>query len=95
MAGAGLTTARRSSASSNALTVTPRWRNQLLAEGKAYKCFSTQEEIQTFRDEARAAGKSTLFRSPWRDADPRTSHPDAPYVVRIKAPQEGEHRDQG
>ncbi|MEC7965769.1 MAG: glutamate--tRNA ligase [Pseudomonadota bacterium] len=62
--------------------------NQLLAEGKAYKCFATQEEIQTFRDEARAAGKSTHYRSPWREAA-ADSHPDAPYVVRIKAPQEG------
>ena len=63
--------------------------NQLLAEGKAYKCFSTQEEIAAFRDAARAEGKSTLFRSPWRDAD-AAAHPDAPFVVRIKAPQSGE-----
>ncbi|GAA6202240.1 glutamate--tRNA ligase [Aquicoccus sp. SU-CL01552] len=60
----------------------------LLAEGKAYKCFSTQEEIAAFREAARAEGKSTLFRSPWRDADPAT-HPDAPHVIRIKAPQAG------
>ncbi|MQQ07027.1 glutamate--tRNA ligase [Epibacterium sp. SM1979] len=63
--------------------------NQLLAEGKAYKCFATQEEIAAFRDQAKAEGKSTLYRSPWRDADPAT-HPDAPFVVRIKAPQDGE-----
>lgn len=61
---------------------------QLLAEGKAYKCFSTPEEIEAFREAARAEGKSTLFRSPWRDATP-ASHPDAPYAIRIKAPQEG------
>ena len=61
---------------------------QLLEQGKAYKCFSTQEEIQAFREAARAEGKSTLFRSPWRDADPAT-HPDAPYAIRIKAPQDG------
>ncbi|SFT84112.1 glutamate--tRNA ligase [Sedimentitalea nanhaiensis] len=61
---------------------------RLLAEGKAYKCFSTQEEIAAFRDAARAEGKSTLFRSPWREAD-SASHTDAPYVVRIKAPQDG------
>ncbi|WP_158964006.1 glutamate--tRNA ligase [Chachezhania sediminis] len=60
----------------------------LLAQGKAYKCFSTQDEIAAFRETAKAEGKSTLFRSPWRDADPST-HPDAPYVVRIKAPQNG------
>ncbi len=62
---------------------------QLLAEGKAYKCFSTQEEIAAFREAARAEGRSTLFRSPWRDADP-AGHPDAPHVIRIKAPLEGE-----
>ncbi|MCL4136475.1 UNVERIFIED_CONTAM: hypothetical protein GTU68_045817 [Idotea baltica] len=62
--------------------------HQLLAEGKAYKCFATQDEIAAFRDAARAEGKSTLFVSPWRDADPAT-HPDAPYVIRIKAPQDG------
>jgi glutamyl-tRNA synthetase len=60
----------------------------LLSEGKAYKCFSTQEEIQEFRDTARAEGRSTLFQSPWRDADADT-HPDAPYVVRIKSPETG------
>lgn len=62
--------------------------HQLLADGKAYKCFSTQEEIATFREQARAEGKSTLFRSPWRDADP-SLHPDAPFAIRIKAPQDG------
>ncbi|SFM25606.1 glutamate--tRNA ligase [Shimia aestuarii] len=61
---------------------------QLLAEGKAYKCFATQDEIAAFREAARAEGKSTLYRSPWRDADPAT-HPDAPYAIRIKAPQDG------
>ena len=62
--------------------------HHLLSEGKAYKCFSTQEEIQEFRDAARAEGRSTLFQSPWRDADLDT-HPDAPYVVRIKSPETG------
>ncbi|MEM9392644.1 MAG: glutamate--tRNA ligase [Pseudomonadota bacterium] len=63
--------------------------HQLLASGKAYKCFSTPEEIAAFREVAKAEGRSTLFRSPWRAADPST-HPDAPFVVRIKAPQDGE-----
>ncbi len=61
---------------------------QLLAEGKAYKCFATQAEIEAAREAARAEGHSTLYRSPWRDADP-ASHPDAPHVIRIKAPREG------
>jgi glutamyl-tRNA synthetase len=63
---------------------------QLLDEGRAYKCFATQEEIETFREAAREAGQSTLYRSPWRDADPATHPEGVPYVIRIKAPQEGE-----
>ena len=63
--------------------------NQLLAEGKAYKCFASQDEIAAFREDARAAGTSTHYRSPWRDAAEST-HPDAPYVIRIKAPREGQ-----
>jgi len=61
---------------------------QMLDSGHAYKCFSTQDEISAFREAARAEGKSTLFRSPWRDADP-ADHPDAPYVIRMKAPRDG------
>lgn len=61
---------------------------ELLNNGLAYKCFSTPEEINAFREAAQANKTSTLFRSPWRDADPAT-HPDAPYVIRIKAPQTG------
>ncbi|NVO26918.1 glutamate--tRNA ligase [Donghicola sp. C2-DW-16] len=61
----------------------------LLAQGKAYKCFSTQDEIQAFRDTAKEEGRSTLFQSPWRDADPST-HPDAPYVIRLKTATEGQ-----
>ena len=60
----------------------------MLARGSAYKCFCTQEEIEAFREAARAEGRSTLFQSPWRDADPAT-HPDLPFVIRIKAPRIG------
>ncbi|MFA7432550.1 MAG: glutamate--tRNA ligase [Gemmobacter sp.] len=63
--------------------------HEMLARGAAYKCFSTPDEIEAFREAARAGGRSTLFRSPWRDADP-ASHPDAPYAIRVKAPREGE-----
>ncbi len=61
----------------------------LLAQDKAYKDFTTQEEIETFREAARVKGESTLFRSPWRDA-PQAEHPEGkPFVIRIKAPREG------
>lgn len=61
----------------------------MLARGAAYKCFSSQDDIEAFRETARAEGRSTLFQSPWRDADPST-HPDAPHVIRMKAPRTGE-----
>ena len=47
--------------------------NTMLANGHAYKCFATQEEIQAFREQAREEKRSTLYQSPWRDADP-SSH---------------------
>lgn len=62
---------------------------EMLAHGAAYKCFSSQDEIEAFREAARAEGRSTLFRSPWRDV-PETDHPDAPYVIRLRAPRSGE-----
>ncbi|MEM8629782.1 MAG: glutamate--tRNA ligase [Pseudomonadota bacterium] len=62
---------------------------EMLANGTAYKCFSTPKEISAFRDAARAEGRSTLFLSPWRDV-PESDHPDAPYVIRLRAPREGE-----
>lgn len=64
--------------------------HEMLARGTAYKCFSTTEEIAAFKEAEKARGVSyPVFLSPWRDADPAT-YPDAPYVVRMKAPRSGE-----
>ena len=62
---------------------------KLLKNGKAYKCFASPEEIQTFKEAALKGGTSTLFKSPWRNVDP-SNYPDSPYVIRIKAPETGE-----
>jgi glutamyl-tRNA synthetase len=62
---------------------------EMLARDAAYKCFCTQEEIEAFRAAAEAEKRSTLFISPWRDVDPST-HPDLPFVIRMKAPRGGE-----
>ena len=56
---------------------------QMLAEGAAYKCFSTPEEIVEWRE----ANPRQPFQSPWRDA---TEQPDAPYAIRLKSPRTGE-----
>jgi glutamyl-tRNA synthetase len=63
--------------------------HEMLAKGHAYKCFASQDEIEAFREAARAEGRSTLYLSPWRDAGP-ASHPDAPFVIRLRAPRDGE-----
>ena len=63
--------------------------HEMLARGTAYKCFSTPEEIAAFRAEAEARGSYAVFQSPWRDADP-ASLPNGPYVIRMRAPRDGE-----
>jgi glutamyl-tRNA synthetase len=63
--------------------------HEMLVRGTAYKCFSTQEEIASFRAVEEAAGRYPVFLSPWRDADPAT-HPDKPFAIRMKAPRTGE-----
>ena len=64
--------------------------HEMLTRGTAYKCFSTQAEIEAFREAEKARGVSyPVFLSPWRDADPAT-YPDTPYVIRMKAPRDGQ-----
>lgn len=60
---------------------------QLLAEGKAYKCFCTIEEVDAMREAQMAAGEKPKYNGMWRD---RTDHPtDKPFVIRFKNPQQG------
>jgi glutamyl-tRNA synthetase len=61
---------------------------QMIATGHAYKCFSTTQEIDAYREKAAIDKNPLPFQSPWRDADAST-HPDAPFVVRLKSPREG------
>ncbi|MGG7567937.1 glutamate--tRNA ligase [Rhodovulum sp. DZ06] len=59
----------------------------MLASGHAYKCWSTKQEIDAFREAAKAEGRPPMFLSPWRDDQDGPA--DAPYVIRLKAPREG------
>src|SRR5262249_7956474 len=58
---------------------------EMLVRGAAYKCYMTIEELDAERERARAEGRP--IRSPWRDV---LRNDEAPYVVRLKAPQDGE-----
>jgi glutamyl-tRNA synthetase len=62
----------------------------LLAEGKAYHCYCTPEELAEMRAEARAQGRTKLYDGRWRDRDPAEAPPGVPPVIRLKAPQDGE-----
>lgn len=62
---------------------------ELLASGKAYKCFATPEENAAARDAARAEGKNFLG-DLWRDKEASEAPSGAPYSVRIRMPREGE-----
>ena len=59
----------------------------MLASGHAYRCWSTKEEIDAAREQARAEGRPLRFDSPWRD---RSDMRNEPYVIRLRAPREGE-----
>ena len=63
---------------------------QLLADGHAYKCFCTPEEVEAMREKARAEGKPPRYDGTWRDRDASDAPANAPFVVRFKAPQSGE-----
>ena len=62
---------------------------ELLKLGAAYKCYSTPSEIESAKQEAKAADRPVLFQSPWRDAD-TAAVPDAPFTIRLKTPVEGQ-----
>ena len=63
---------------------------QLLAEGKAYRCFASPEELTQMREAARAEGRSKLYDGRWRDRDPADAPAGVKPVIRLKAPQTGE-----
>jgi glutamyl-tRNA synthetase len=63
---------------------------RLLAEGKAYHCYCTPEELTEMRENAKAEGRSMRYDGRWRDRDPSEAPAGIPPVVRFKAPQTGE-----
>jgi glutamyl-tRNA synthetase len=60
----------------------------MLERGAAYRCYMTQEELAEQREKAKAERKPFRISSPWRDIDEEQA--DKPYVIRLKAPREGE-----
>jgi glutamyl-tRNA synthetase len=63
---------------------------KLLAEGKAYRCYASAEELTQMREEQKAAGKPMRYDGRWRDRQPGPEQAGKPSVVRLKARQTGE-----
>lgn len=62
---------------------------ELLARGKAYRCYTPLEELTARREEATAKGEVFRFHSSWRDKTPEDYPEGQDYVIRLKAPTEG------
>ena len=63
---------------------------KLLAEGKAYRCYATAEELTQMREEQKDAGKPMRYDGRWRTRTPGPEQQSKPFVVRLKARQDGE-----
>ena len=63
---------------------------QLIENGKAYYCFTDQQEIVELREKARANGEHFIFHSKWRDAAESEYPEGIKPVIRLKAPRDGE-----
>ncbi|HVU29729.1 MAG TPA: glutamate--tRNA ligase [Sphingomicrobium sp.] len=62
--------------------------HRLLERGQAYRCYMTQDELAAQREQARNERRPFRINSPWRDVDEEQG--DKPFVIRLKAPREGE-----
>ena len=58
---------------------------QLLAEGKAYRCYCTPEALEAKREAALSEGRKPKYDGTCRH---RSDQPDLPYVVRFKLPED-------
>jgi len=69
--------------------------DQLLEEGKAYKCYMSRDELDALRAAQEAAKETPRYDGTWRPEDGKVL-PEIPSdvdpVIRIKAPLEGEIR---
>jgi glutamyl-tRNA synthetase len=63
---------------------------QMLADGTAYRCYCTPEELDAMREKARAEGKPPRYDGTWRDRDASEAPAGVDPVVRIKSPLDGE-----
>ncbi len=64
--------------------------HEMVARGLAYRCFASQAELEAMRELAAKEGRPPRYDGRWRDRDPSEAPEGAPFVVRLRMPQEGE-----
>jgi len=64
--------------------------NELIARGAAYRCYLTNEELAARREAAQAQRRPFRIDSEWRERACGPEQEGQPFVVRIKAPKDGE-----
>ncbi len=62
----------------------------LLESGRAYRCYTSAEELREMRERATAEGRPPRYDGRWRDRDPAEAPPGTAPVIRLRAPQQGE-----
>ncbi|MEM7216443.1 MAG: glutamate--tRNA ligase [Pseudomonadota bacterium] len=62
----------------------------MVANGSAYRCYCTPEEVEAMREKANAEGRPPRYDGTWRDRDASAVPAGTPHVVRLRAPLEGE-----
>ena len=63
---------------------------QLLAAGKAYRCYASAEELAAMRELARTHGRAPGYDGTWRDRDDSDAPVGIAPVIRFRAPREGD-----
>lgn len=63
---------------------------QLVAKGKAYYCYASQQELEQMREQARAEGRPSRYDGRWRDRPASEAPEGVKPAIRLKAPVEGE-----
>jgi glutamyl-tRNA synthetase len=63
---------------------------ELLAAGRAYRCYASPDELKEMREAARREGRSKLYDGRWRDRDPSDAPAGVAPAIRFKAPTSGE-----
>lgn len=74
------------------LPIYQEFADKLIAAGAAYRCYCTKEELDAQREALKARDPKASFRYPGTCRDrkgPPPERPDAPFVLRMRAPSSG------